>query len=645
MYERSAIVLERYIEKILRFDKQYNLKNNYNNFKELIEELEKYQIIATKEGKIIQEFDDTVRGIENIQKEQEKIYKSNLKLEEERNKLFNDLDENPTALENKFSKIEITVEKNNDLLKNLRSQYTNLLSDFIQRQKERNRCEKERRVSEANHIEHVKEFTDAFNAIDLNDILILKQTINSEKEIKQQEISNIMIKNGKNEKVGFDHEVLKSAIDTRMDIAEREAICYISIYDKMKKLLAEIDNDNLKLNKYKKALRDISVKLDFLKAEKEYIVGFLDYERMTAISGIKVHKKMMEEACKNFESDIIQINNLYELILREIANKATKKAYRELYNKTYLKNIEDKEKNFEQEVNSIKINMGTVINSNYWRIEGIKNIYDVFQNEVSEKFEKDLSEFRDEDEIQENEVKEEIINETDNSKKEFKLIIDDAEDTDINDIEDNDLEDEDIEEFESDDEEYEYNEDDEIVNEDGDDYFDEEEDDLFDDDEFLDEDYDDDEIVDKDGDDYFDDDEDDFFEDDDIESDSEEFKNNDDYDENEEEFWEDNDFFGNEEDEGNEEEEELEQKDLDDEQDFNDGEEDDEWEKTKIEGKNSYNKNIDKKSREKNKKAFPKHSLEEKKTGKRMEIKEAKSNKGIFDKLFKDKKEKSKGKK
>lgn len=616
MYERSAIVLERYIEKILRFDKQYNLKNNYNNFKELIQELENYQIITTKEGKIIQEFDDTVRGIESIQKEQEKIYKSNLKLEEDRNKLFNDLDENPTTLENKFSKIEIAIEKNNDQLRNLRVQYTDLLSDFIQRQKERNKCEKERRVSEANHIEHVKESANALSAIDINDILLVKQTINSEKEIQEQEISNIMIKNGKNEKVGFNQEVLSIAIDTRMDIAEREANCYISIYDKMKKLLAEIDNDNLKLNKYKKALRDISVKLAFLKAEKEYIVGFLDYERMTAISGTKVHKKMMEEACKNFETDIVQINNLYELILREISNKATKKAYRELYNKTYLKNIEDKEKNFEQEVNSIKINMGTVINSNYWRIEGIKNIYDVFQNEISEKFEKDLSEFRDEDEIQENEVKEEFANETDNSKKEFKLIIDDAEDTDINDMEDNDFEDEDIQEFESDDE---YDEDD----------------DLFEDDGFLDEDYDDDEIIDEDGDedDYFEDDEEAFL-DDDIESDSEEFEDNEDYDEDEEDFWDDEDFFEDEEDE------EPEQTDLDD-----DEEDDDEWEETTKERKNSYNKNIDKKSREKNKKTVPKHSLEEEKTGKRMERKEAKSNKGIFEKLFKDKKEKSKGKK
>ena len=284
-----------------------------------------------------------------------------------------------------------------------------------------------------------------------------------------------MTKNGKNEKIGFNQDVLKMAIKARISIAEKEAECYVLIYDKMKKILIEVENDNLKIEKYKKYLKDISVKLEFLEAEKEYIFGFLDYERMTTIAGVKAHKKRMEEACQNFELDMIQIHNLYELILREIANKSTKKAYRELYNKTYLRNIEDKEKNFEEEVNNIKINMGTVINSNYWRIEGIKNVYNVFQEEVTQKFNKDLSEFK----LEESTVLEEdnIIgnNAVDNSKYNLKNIEEnfeqDYEDYDEyeEDEEDNydDYEDEDNEEeleeydnnFEEDDEDYYYDED------------------------------------------------------------------------------------------------------------------------------------------------------------------------------------------
>ena len=155
MYERSAIVLERYVEKILKFDKQFNLRSNYNNFKELIEELENYQIITTKEGKIIQEFEDTVRRIEDVQKEQEKIYRNTVKLEEDRNKLFKDLDEDAGSLENRFMKIELAIEKNNEQLRNLRSDYIEMVSEFTQRQKERNKCEKERRVSESNHVKSI----------------------------------------------------------------------------------------------------------------------------------------------------------------------------------------------------------------------------------------------------------------------------------------------------------------------------------------------------------------------------------------------------------------------------------------------------------------------------------------------------------
>ena len=207
-----------------------------------------------------------------------------------------------------------------------------------------------------------------------------------------------MIKNGKNEKIAFNKDVIRKAVEIRTDIGNREAECYLQIYEKLNKLLQEANNDTIKLNKYKKALRDVTVKLRFLNAEKEYIVSFLDNERMTAINGLKAHKQLMKEACSNFEKDIEQINNLYELLLRETTGKSTKKAYKELYNKTYLKDIEEKEKNFEEEKSNIKINIGAVINFNYWRIDGIKNIYHTFHDEITEKFKKDLSEYKIDDE-------------------------------------------------------------------------------------------------------------------------------------------------------------------------------------------------------------------------------------------------------
>lgn len=394
MYERSAIVLEKYMEKVLKLNKQYNLKKNNENYSELINEIENYQNVTEKELEVIQEFDDTAKEIENLQQEQEKLYKSNKELEDERAQLFTELGEEAEVLDIKLKKIENLLEKNNEKLKEIRSEFIKNLTDFSKKQKNRNKCEKARRIGEANHISYIERMNAEFDELDVKDVVSLKDFINFEKEKVKQEALEIMIKNGKSEKVSFNQDVLKRAIKVRIDIAEREAECYISVYDKMKKLLAEPDSDVIRLNKYQKTLRDTSVKLAFLNAEREYIAGFLDYERMAAISGPRVHKKMMVEACNNFELDIMQIEKLYELIIRETTSKSTKKGYNQLYNKTYLKNIEDKEKNFEQEVNNVNISMGTVINSNYWRIEGIKNIYNVFQEEVSQKFNRDLSEFK-----------------------------------------------------------------------------------------------------------------------------------------------------------------------------------------------------------------------------------------------------------
>lgn len=460
MYERSAIVLERYMEKILEFNKTYNLKKNNENYNELIEEIENYQIMTDKELRIIQEFEDTAKKIENLQQEQERLYKINRKLEDDRTQLFSDLGEDAKTLENKLKKIEDSLEKNNERLKEIREEFIQYLKDFSQKQKDRNKCEKTKRLGEAKHIEYIKRMNAEFAEIDVKDAMNLKDFISSEKEQVKKEALDIMTKNGKNERVAFNQDVLKKAINARIDIAEKEAECYVLMYDRMRKLLAETDSEVIKLNKYKKALRDTSVKLDFLRAEKEYIVGFLDYERMTAISGTRVHKKMMVEACNNFELDMIQIKNLYELILREVASKATKKAYKELYNKTYLRNIEDKEKNFEEEVNNVNISMGTVINSNYWRIEGIKNIYNVFQEEVSEKFEKDLSEYRIE-EIEEEDIHEDNYGGEDYEEDEDYEDDDYEEDNyeeDYDDDDDEDYEEEEDEDYEDDEEEGDYQE-------------------------------------------------------------------------------------------------------------------------------------------------------------------------------------------
>lgn len=394
MYERSAIVLERYLDKLFGFNKEKNLKDSFFNFKDLIEEIKEYKSMVTEEEKVLRKFDDIAKEIRAIQRLQEKLSLSNQKLEDERNKAFNAIDDNPNTIQTKLEKIEEIVQENNEQLKRLREDYIRAFVIFIEREKDRSKCSRNKKDTEANHISNINRIIRDFKGIAGQDVQRMKSFIDSDKQAIKINIIDTMIKNGKNEKVAFDEKVISEAVDVRINISKEEAICYLVIYEKLRKLLIEMENDNLRIEKYEKVLRDVSVKLAFLKAEKEYIVEFLDNERMTAMAGTKAHQKMMEKACEDFELDIEQINNLYELILKEIAGKSTKRAYNELYNKNYLKDIQEKELSFERELTSIRLNMGAVINSNYWRIEGIKNVYEVFQKEVTDKFDKDLSDYK-----------------------------------------------------------------------------------------------------------------------------------------------------------------------------------------------------------------------------------------------------------
>lgn len=507
MYERSAIVLERCFEKLFKFSQEGNLKTNYMNFSEIVEQIKEYQETSIEEENVIEKFDEIAVKIENIQKRQTTLYESNIKLEEERNKLFNDLGENPNALDSKLHYIEKTLNENNEELIKLREEYVEALVIFIERQKERNKYSRLRRKVEAEHRNNIKNASNEFEKIDPKEVQAIKKFINIDKEQYKEKIINTMIRNGKNEKIPFNNQVIEKAVEVRIDISEKEAELYVSVYERMKKLLLELESENVKLSKSEKLLRDVSVKLNFLNAKKEYIVGFLDNERLTVINGKDAHKALMEEACENFELDIKQIDNLYELIMRETTGKSTKKAYNELYNKTYLRDIEQKERKFEQEITNLKVNMGTVINSNYWRIEGIKNVYNVFQEEITEKFEKDLSEYQIE------EIEEEIY----------------IDDEDENNYYNEDTEDENEyyqadEETENDDKDYDYDYDDDDYDYDNDGY-EEDDDDYYDDEDDYEEDDDDD--YDYDDDDY----EDDYEEDEDDDYDDEEYDDEEDSDE------------------------------------------------------------------------------------------------------------------
>ena len=406
MYERNAIVLENYFDKIIGVGNGSSPKENYENFIKMVEEIKKYKKMIEEEEEIIKKFDETAQKIQEMQNRENEIHMINVKVEEERNNLFNDISENTSFIDQRLEKIEKIIDKNNKELKELRETYIKTLILFIERQKERNKYARNHRTSEANYLSVLKQVNNEFNKFNFKQIQNIKDFITNYQE-SNEKIIEVLLKNGKNERVPFDENAIRIAVNERSKIAIEESDLYITIYDKMKKLLNEINGGSVQLPKFEKTLRDVSAKISFLNAKKEYIVIFLDNERMTSVNGKNAHARLMKEACEKFELDINQIDNLYELIKKETIGKATKKMYKELYNKTYLKNIEEKEKDFEKELTNVKINTGTIINSNYWRIEGIKNIYTIFQDIVSKNFSKDLSEY--------------CIEETNNNKENKKV--------------------------------------------------------------------------------------------------------------------------------------------------------------------------------------------------------------------------------
>lgn len=409
MYERSAIVLERYFGNLLGYRRECNLRDNFNNYCELVEKLEKYQINYQKELAATQDYNESLKKIKSIQLAQDKLYKKSANLEYNRNLLFKNIDGKVDETRRCIEKIESDIEKNNILMIELKEDLIDSLEGYNDKRFELSKCKRYKKMAENDYNEIFDIAVKNFEGITGEDIEIAKKF---SKFDDTEDIIETLTENGKGEKIPFNEGVIECATVFGLDIAKKEVLSYITIYDKMSKLLEDIENGVAKIELHKKYLKNEKAKIDFILAVKNYIVQFFDYERMTVIHGRKSHNRLMNEACENFNTDIIQINNLFDLLLKEITKKATKKAYKELYNKSYLTEIKEKEEKFKKEKNKVNLNTATLINSNYWRIEGIREIYTVFYKNVSEVFGRDVAEFdipKDFDEDVSEEVEQEIV--------------------------------------------------------------------------------------------------------------------------------------------------------------------------------------------------------------------------------------------
>ena len=394
MYERNATLIDKYFASLFGYDQTNNLKNNSSNYFELVNKLEEYQIASENENDIMTEFEKIANRIKETRKLQEVLNKRSIKFNENRKALFENLDEDDVSLRKKFDKVEVEISKNNEEIKQNTEKFIEEIKDFNEKSETRSIAGRERKNIESDYRKDLNNTTENFSKINVDKLKEIKAFVKSEsKDEEKEKIKEKVMKNGEKEKIPFALNAINKAIDASLDIEQKRVEVLLSLYDKTTKLLEEIKNDTVKVEKHKKIVKDSKSKLEFLNVISEYIILFLDNERMNIVGGEKEHQKIMTDACENMQKDLAEIQNLYSLLIKEATGKATKKTYKDLYNLEYLYELQENEKKFEQSIS--KINMiGTVIYPDYWRIEGMQKIYDTIDAILTNTYEKDLTEFK-----------------------------------------------------------------------------------------------------------------------------------------------------------------------------------------------------------------------------------------------------------
>ena len=313
-------------------------------------------------------------------------------------------------------------------LQNLDKEFMECLEDYKNKKEKLFTCQEENKKAKASYEQILEKTSKMFDTILDEDYETAKEFVESENKDRKKDLNNILTENGINERNPFDPDVILNSVNTSIDIYKKEIEIYVNAYDRTRKLLDELQENDVKLDKHKKFVNDSNCKIHFLSAEKDYVVGFLDNERIAAIYDIKTHRKLMLEACRNFEADLIHISSLYDILLKEAASRASKRLYKDNYNKSYLTNIEKTSESVNEENNKLKANSVAVMNLNYWRIEGISRIQEAFEKDVQEIYGRDLEEIFPKEVIedkpqeisnQEPEVKEELVQNIETEKEEL----------------------------------------------------------------------------------------------------------------------------------------------------------------------------------------------------------------------------------
>ena len=393
MYERNAIVIDRYFSNLFGYDQKNNIKNNANNYFELVEALKSYQDASDEENIIMAEFEKIASKIKETPSKQDDLDLRERKYFEYRKILFENLDEDDITLKKEFDKIQKEIEKTENEIKENADVFVEEIKEFNDKSEIRNKCGRQRRIIENDYQKILDITIENYNNILKDKLKEIKTFLKSDnKQYVINQMKENILKNGSKEKVPFDSNVINKAIDISLYIEGKKAEILLAIYDKTTKIISEIKNDTVKIEKHQKQVKDSKSKLDFLNVITDYIIIFLDNERMNTIGGEEEHKKIMNEACEHLQMDLEEIQNMYSLIIKEINGKSTKKQFKELYNIEYLNRLKEEERRFERDIKRLSM-IGTVIYPDYWRIEGMEKIFDTFKQIMTNTYQVDLTEY------------------------------------------------------------------------------------------------------------------------------------------------------------------------------------------------------------------------------------------------------------
>ena len=390
MYERNASVIDKYFGEKFGYRQTFNLKNNFTNYCDLLDKINELKDKRNAEKTASLEYNETCQKLKEIQDKHKKISEKVAGNDYNRNILFSNINDDVTGLRKCFEKIEGDIAKGQSEIEALSKEFCDCVADYQSKKSTLEQIKSEREGIEQEYKAVFLKTKENYEKVNGDFVKYISKYTTDEIKKTKKELIDIITKNGAKEKIPFDADVVSKAAEFATDVYKRIAEANVNIYDKTGKLIEEILGNSVKLSRHLKWRKDGVANIKFFDAEEQYLVQFLDNERIPVMHGAKIHRKLMLDACKAMVQDVEQMNNLYELILREIAGRSAKKAYKELYVIDYIENIEREERS--SKIDSTDIDIATVINSNYWRIEGMRTVYNTFDSIVTELYEKNLDE-------------------------------------------------------------------------------------------------------------------------------------------------------------------------------------------------------------------------------------------------------------